>query len=152
VSGRQDHDQVSDNVAVVLETFSAVERRDGGALLALCDPAVQFIWPSSLSYGGKGLEGLAESGAAFRAAWDDFQPEAERQMDPCVVAAAGDEVVVCWQQKGVDRAGRRLQTPVLGRYRVRNGKLARAHMFYFDTVEVVSFLADAQRPAPAATS
>jgi ketosteroid isomerase-like protein len=68
-------------------------------------------------------------------------------MDPVVVAASQDEVVVCWQQKGVDCAGRRLQTPVLGRYRVRNGKLARAHMFYFDTIEVADFLANARRSA-----
>lgn len=151
MSERPDGDKMSGNVSVVLEIFRAVERRDGEALLALCDPAVEFIWPSSLPYGGKGLEGLAENAVAFRAAWDDFQTPAERQMEPVVVGAAGDEVVVCWQQKGVDRAGRRLQMPVLARYRVRNGKLARAQMFYFDTVEVAGFLADAQRSAPQRT-
>jgi uncharacterized protein len=151
MDGRPDRDKMTGNVAVVLETFRAVERRDAQALLALCDPAVEFIWPSSLPYGSKGLEGLAENAVAFRTAWDDFQTQAERQMDPVVVAAAGDEVVVCWQQKGVDRVGRRLQTPVLGRYQLRNGKLARAHMFYFDTVEVARFLADAQRSAPPRT-
>lgn len=151
MDGLPDRDTVTDNVAVVLETFRAVERRDGQALLALCDPAVEFIWPPSLPYGGRGLEGLAENAAVFQAAWDDFQTQAERQMDPVVVAAAGDEIVVCWQQKAADHAGRRLQTPVLGRYRVRNGKLARAHMFYFDTVEVASFLADAHRSTPPRT-
>jgi hypothetical protein len=33
---------------------------------------------------------------------------------------------------------------VLGLYHVREGKLARAQMFYFDTAAVVRFLAKAQ--------
>lgn len=132
---------MTDNVAVVLETFRAVERRDGEGLRGLCDPEVEFVWPPSLPYGGtyKGVE------PAFRETWDDFQTEAERQMDPRVVATSGDEVVVLWQQKAVDGTGRRLDTPVLGRYRVREGKLARAQMFYFDTVAVADFLAHAHR-------
>jgi hypothetical protein len=39
---------------------------------------------------------------------------------------------VLWHQRGRDRAGRWLDTPVLGLYQVRDGKLARAQMFYFD--------------------
>jgi ketosteroid isomerase-like protein len=52
---------------------------------------------------------------------------------------------VLWRQKGVDRAGERFDGPALGLYRVRDGKFARAQMFYFDTVAVVNFLAQAQR-------
>jgi ketosteroid isomerase-like protein len=135
------------NASVVLEAIHAVERRDPERLLELCDPEAKFIWPPSLPYGGKGLEGLLENGPAYVAAWDDFQTEAERQMNPHVVASTEDEVVVLWEHKAVDGNGRRLETPVLARYRLRNGKLLRAQMFYFDTVQVAAFLANAGKPA-----
>jgi hypothetical protein len=35
-------------------------------------------------------------------------------MDPRVVAASGDEVVVLWRQKGVDRTGERFDGPRSG--------------------------------------
>jgi ketosteroid isomerase-like protein len=65
-------------------------------------------------------------------------------MDPRVVAGTGDEVVVLWQQRGLSPAGDRFDGPVLALYRLREGKLARAQMFYFDTVGVTGFLAKAQ--------
>ena len=52
--------------------------------------------------------------------------EAERKMDPRVIAESEDEVVVLWQQRGVSRSGKRFEGEVLGLYRVRDGKLARA--------------------------
>jgi ketosteroid isomerase-like protein len=60
-----------------------------------------------------------------------------------VVAATEEEVVVLWRQRGVSRTGKRLDSPVLGLYEIRDEKLARAQMFYFDTGAVLSFLADA---------
>jgi ketosteroid isomerase-like protein len=67
-------------------------------------------------------------------------------MDPRVVAARGDDVVVLYHQRGVDNAGRRVDCEVLGLYRVRDDRLAGAQMFYFDTVGVAEFLAQAVRP------
>jgi len=61
-------------------------------------------------------------------------------MDPRVVAANEDEVVVLWKQRGLSRSGDRFDGEVLGFYQVREGKLARAQMFYFDTVAVANFL------------
>jgi ketosteroid isomerase-like protein len=61
-------------------------------------------------------------------------------MDPRVVAVNESEVVVLWRQRGLGRAGERFDGEVLGLYQIREGKLARAQMFYFDTVAVVSFL------------
>jgi len=63
-------------------------------------------------------------------------------MDPRVVAAGDDEVVVLWRQRGINPAGDRFDGPVLGLYQVLEGKLARAQMFYFDTAALVSFLAN----------
>jgi ketosteroid isomerase-like protein len=66
-------------------------------------------------------------------------------MDPQVIAAAGEEVVVLWRQRGVAPAGERFDGEVLGLYKLRNGKLTRAQMFYFDTVATANFLAKARQ-------
>jgi hypothetical protein len=46
-----------------------------------------------------------------------------------VLPSFGEGQVVLWRQKGVAPAGDRFDGPVLGRYQVREGKLARAKMF-----------------------
>jgi len=62
------------------------------------------------------------------------------RMDARIVAATDDEVVVLWHQRGISPTGERCDTPVLGLYLLRDGKLARAQMFYFDSAEVGGFL------------
>ena len=127
-----------DNVAIVLEAFRAVERRDRRRLQELYHPEVEFHWPPSL---------LTALGEGMVEAWDALQPTAaERQMEPRVVAASNAEVVVLWRWKAVSPTGQRFDSPVLGLYRVRDGKFARAQMFFFDTTAVASFLAEATRP------
>ena len=64
-------------------------------------------------------------------------------MDPRVLAANENEVVVLWRQRGVSPLGDRFDAEVLGLYQIREAKLARAQMFYFDTVAVGDFLAKA---------
>jgi ketosteroid isomerase-like protein len=61
-------------------------------------------------------------------------------MDPRVVAATEREVVVLWHQRGLSAGGERFDGEVLGLYGVRDGKFARAQMFYFDAVAVHRFL------------
>jgi ketosteroid isomerase-like protein len=56
------------------------------------------------------------------------------------VAASEDEGVVLWRQRGVSPSGEQFEGEVLGLYQIRDGKLARAQMFYFDAVAVASFL------------
>jgi ketosteroid isomerase-like protein len=58
-----------------------------------------------------------------------------------VVLADNEDVIVPWYQRAVGHDGRRLDTPVLGLCHVRNGRLARAQMFYFGTAGVVRFSA-----------
>jgi hypothetical protein len=65
-------------------------------------------------------------------------------MDPRVVAANENEVVVLWRQRGVSPLGDRFDGEGLGLYQIREAKLARAQMFYFDTAAVASFLAKAE--------
>jgi uncharacterized protein len=150
---------IDENVTLVLEAFDAVERRDNERLIRLFHPDIEFHWPPSLRYGGafRVFETRTDASPTLRRSrrdfgyedtWDPYQPtDADRSMDPRVVAASEREVVVLWRQKGVSHSGQRLDTPVLGLYEVRDGKLARAQMFYFDTVELARFLAEAKRQA-----
>jgi ketosteroid isomerase-like protein len=41
-----------ENVELMLQIFSAIERRDAERALELFDPDVEFHWPPSLPYGG----------------------------------------------------------------------------------------------------
>jgi ketosteroid isomerase-like protein len=128
----------TENTAVMRGIFSAIEHRDFQRLLDLCQADVAFLWPPSLPYAG------GERGA-WAQTWMPLQPtDAEQRMDPRVVAASEDEVVILWQQRGVSPAGDRFDGPVLGLYQLRDGKLARAQMFYFDTVGLVDFLTKAE--------
>jgi ketosteroid isomerase-like protein len=117
----------SDSVAIVMEAFRAVEQRDEERLLELYHPAVEFH-PDRRR-------------PSWSDVWDPLQPtEAQRRMDPRVVAATEQEVVVLWRQRGVRADGERFEGEVLGLYEVRDGKFARAQMFYFDTVAAQRFL------------
>jgi ketosteroid isomerase-like protein len=125
-----------ENVAVVLETFRAVERRDRQRLNGLYHPEVEFLWPPSL---------LDTLGSEQVETWNRLQPtEAERRMDPRVVAADGEEVVVLWTWRGRGPAGEPVESPVLGLYQVRDGKFARAQMFFFDAAAVANLVTQAQ--------
>jgi ketosteroid isomerase-like protein len=135
----------SENAQVMLEIFSAIERRDAQRVFELCQPDVEFHWPPSLPYGG------ASPASAWADTWVPLQPtEAERKMDPRVVAAGPEEVVVLWQQRGVSPTGDRFDGPVVGLYRIRERKLARAQMFYFDTPALTTFLGRAKRASGSA--
>lgn len=141
------------NVDVVLRTFRAVEERDAESLFALYHPDVEFHDAPSLPYGGsfRGRDAIRERlerapGETWLGTWGPLQPtEAERSMQPRVIAASEAEVVVLYRQRAVDPAGDRLDAPVLGLYEVRDGKFARAQMFHFDTAALVDFLARAKR-------
>ena len=125
---------VDENKNLLLKAFRAIEQRNDREFAELLHPDFEIHWPSALPYGiGKGR--------TWSDTWNPLQPtDAERSMDPRVVAANQDEVVVLWRQRGINFAGERFETEVLGLYRVRDGKLVRAQMFYFDTAAVAKFL------------
>jgi ketosteroid isomerase-like protein len=126
------------NIEVMQKLFSAVERYDEQQQISLCQRDVEFHWPRSL-YGG--------SRPGWDETWLPLQPTAaERKMDPRIVAASEDVVVVLWHQRGVSQTGDRFDGEALGLYHLRDGKLARAQMFYFDTAAVAGFLAKAITP------
>jgi ketosteroid isomerase-like protein len=133
----------NENVDVIREVFRAIETRNGPRLAELLDPEVEFHWAPALPYGGN-IHERASDGPTWAGTWIPLQPtDAEQRMDARIVAASDDEVVALWHQRGVTPGGDRLDGEVLGLYRVRNGKLARAQMFHFDSAEVAAFLAKA---------
>jgi ketosteroid isomerase-like protein len=130
-----------ENVEVIREVFRAIETRDLARLTSLVDPTAEFHWPPSLPYGGT-VPLLPPAGPTWADTWIPLQPtEAEQRMDPRIVAATDDEVVVLLHQRGLAPTGERCDTPVLALYGVRAGKLVRAQMFYFDSAALAGFLA-----------
>jgi ketosteroid isomerase-like protein len=135
------------NIQVMIEIFHLIETRDPNNQantqrgLDLLQPDVEFHWPPSLPYGGssRGLQDTTHP--TWSETWTPLQPtEVERRMDPRVVGSSGDEVVILWHQRGLSPNGERCDSEVLGYYRLRDGKLARAQMFYFDPAGVGAFL------------
>jgi ketosteroid isomerase-like protein len=139
----------SNHIELMLAVFSAVERRDAQQFTELVHPDFEIHWPPSLPYGGtyRDLDIDAQLGRpTWAETWNPLQPSpAERRMDPRVIAANDEsgEVVVLWQQRGHSPTGERFDGPVLGLHTIRDGRLARAQMFYFDTAALIDFLANA---------
>jgi ketosteroid isomerase-like protein len=131
---------IKDNSQFVLEVFSAIEQRGDERFGDLLHPDFEIHWPPSLPYGGSS-RGQKHQVPTWSETWKSLQPtKAERKMEPRVVAPSDEEIVVLWRQRGVSASGDRFDGEVLGLYQIRNGKLARAQMFYFDTAAVASFL------------
>jgi ketosteroid isomerase-like protein len=127
---------------IVLNAIRAIEERDQRAFLSLMHPDFEIHWPESLPYGGV-TRGPEPEKITWTGTWAPLQPtEVERRMDPQVLAATDENVVVLWRQRGVTPHGIRFDGEVLGRYKIRDGKLFRAKMYYFDTAAVASFLAE----------
>jgi ketosteroid isomerase-like protein len=134
------------NVQAMLDLFRGIEERDpnrgnGERELSFYPPDVEFHWPAALPYGGtfRGLSG--RSGTDWNTTWTPLQPtRAERRMDPQVIGADGSRVVILYHQRGVSPAGERFDGEVIGVYDLRDFKLARAQMFYFDETVCVRFL------------
>ena len=126
----------------VLAAITAVEQRDLDRLAGLYDPGVRFHWPPGLPYSGCYESGeLATMSQRFSSVWQPLQPTEElRRMEPSVVATSDDTVVVQYVTRGVDAGGQRFETPVLARYRGRDGRLVEAQMYYWDLVGLRQFL------------
>jgi ketosteroid isomerase-like protein len=131
-------------VDVVLQVFRSVEERN--------PQLAAEVYHDDLESTGRCR--TPEAAMASRRRWNDGRDGLRRGIhsrarpnasSARVVAASEDEVVVLWHQRGRDRAGRWLDTPVLGLYQVRDGKLARAQMFYFDPLAAAEFLATSGR-------
>jgi ketosteroid isomerase-like protein len=128
---------------VIRKVFRSVERRDAALAAEVMADDVELHWPPELPYGGV-ARGRDVDGPTWGASWNPLQPaDAERSLDPRIVAVSDEEAVVLWRQRGLAPSGERIDTPVLGLYRVRDGKLVRGQMFYFDPAAAARFLSTA---------
>ena len=136
------------NAEVVLAAFRAVEERDVQALFDLYHEDIEFHEAPSLPYAStaRGKQGIREElerapERTWLGTWGPLQPtEAERRMDPRVVATDGNEVVVQYTTRARAPDGERFESLVLGLYEVRDGKFALAQMFHYDTAAILAFL------------
>jgi uncharacterized protein len=131
------------NAEVVMEVLQMIEQRQLDRLATLYHPEIEFHWPPGLPYSGDFTRpAVAEMSKRFAATWMPLQPTEEtRRMNPRVVAAGENgRVVVNYVWKGMDAKGRRFETETLADYQVRDGRLARAQMFYYDLPGVIAFL------------
>jgi uncharacterized protein len=137
------------NEEVVLAVFRAIEERDREALFELYHDDVELHDAPSLPYGYEGVSGKeamreqleTTPERSWLGTWGPLQPtEAERRMDPRVVATRGDEIVIQYTTRAKAPNGERFESPVLGVFEVRDGKFARGQMFHYDTAAVVAFL------------
>jgi hypothetical protein len=134
------------NVQVMLDLFRAIEERhpdhrDVQRELSFYQPDVEFNWPPALPYGGTFRGSGRRSGPNWNTTWTPLQPTAaERRMDPVVIGADDHKVVVLYHQRGVSPGTERFDGEVIGLYELRDFKLARAQMFYFDEAACAKFL------------
>lgn len=128
---------------LVMQALRLVEERQLDSLADLYHPAIEFHWPPGLPYSGvfKG-SAVAAMSELFAATWIPLQPTEEtRRIDPRVLATGDDgRVVVNYKWKGLDDQGRRFETETLADYQVREGRLCRAQMFYYDLPGMIAFL------------
>lgn len=135
---------MDDNRTVILNIFRAIEQRDEPRVRELFATDLEMHWPIPLPYGGT-YKACAPGRTTWSATWAPLQPtDTERRMDARVIAAAADDVVVLWHQRGVSPGGERFDGEVLGLYKLQNGRLSRAQMFYFDEAAAAGFLARAK--------
>jgi ketosteroid isomerase-like protein len=148
------------NAEVALAVVRAVEERDPEALFDLYHDDVELHDAPSLPYartarGKKQMREQLETApeTTWLGTWGPLQPtEAERRMDPRVVATDGDMVVVEYTTRALAPSGERFESLVLGLYEVRDGKLARAQMFHYDTAGILAFLQRAAESAEGAAA
>src|SRR5918995_900426 len=109
------------NADVVLAAFRAVEERDREALFELYHDDVELHEAPSLPYGYEGIVGKEAMRDQLENApettwlgtWGPLQPtDAERRMDPQVIATNGDEVVVRYTTRAIAPDGERFESPV----------------------------------------
>lgn len=135
------HEDAERNAEAVRDLFRAVETRAPDALWRGYDGSVTIHEEPSLPYGGEyhGPDGVQRHTLGYLDTWDALQGDAERRLDPEVIAA-GDRVAVLYHHRARNAAtGEALDSPVVGLYRLANGRVVDARMFHFDAPAVVAF-------------
>lgn len=135
-----------ENVEAIRNLFKGVEKRDLEVYTATCHPEVVIREPESLPYGGeyRGLDGVERHAVSWLRTWGQLQPGDERKLS-ATFHDAGDTVIARWRLSArAPGTEKKLDTPMVGVYRLRDGKLIEAQMFYADTAAVLRYLDEAR--------
>jgi hypothetical protein len=131
------------NANLMMEMLRLIEQRQLDRLSEFYHPEIEFHWPPGLPYCGdfKG-PAVMDMSKRFAATWIPLQPTEEtRRINPRVLAVGENgHVIVNYVWRGEDAKGERLETEVLADYQVREGRLVRAQMFYYDLPGVIAFI------------
>jgi uncharacterized protein len=134
---------MSANIDVVRRLFRAVEKRDLATVLDSYHEDIEINESGSLPYGGvyHGHDGVRRHAEQFMNAWGEYQGEDEVKLDATFTETDDGRVVALFRHRAFDpERGERLDTPEIGVYEVREGKVARSQMFHFDPLPLDGFL------------
>ena len=115
------------NTDIVRAAFAAFERRDAGALVALCDPECLFE-PVTAQIAGdgepyRGHDGMRRYLTDVARVWQELRPE------PTAFEEVGDEVVVATGRIYAWGVGRVIDSPAGWLWRVRAGRIVHGRVF-----------------------
>ena len=130
-----------ENVDVIRELFSAIERGDALEVLKRYDPAIVIREHSeSLPYGGgfRGTNGAIRHMRRWASTWRR-SAGITSVLKPTFIDA-GDRVVAIWRHRAESIGGAQLDAPIAGLYTLRDGLITEAQMFHADTVTILRFL------------
>ena len=142
---------MSRNVDAVRRLFVAVEQRDLDAILDCYDEKVEIHESEVLPYGRvyRGHDGVSRHAAAFTKCWSSYQTPDEFRLDAKFFEADDGAVAAVFRHRAVDpERGTRLDAAAVGIYEVRDDKIVRTQMFYFDPLALSRFLDARDRRAP----
>ncbi len=130
------------SAAIVLAAFEAAERRDQQRLRELYHPEVEFHWPAPLPFGGSSRGGVrGQPGPSWSEVWEPLQPTAVNAVWTLALSPLPNER--SWFSGASEPCGQPASARrprCLASMRSGTG-VSRAQMFYFDTTEVLRFLA-----------
>ncbi len=131
----------AEKVETVRRLFRAVKERNCAGVLEAYDLQVIIQKANSRPYGGdsRGLNGARRHAYGFLFNWNDLQSPEEKKLDATFLDA-GESVVTFFRQRTQAADGKKIDSPVVGVYGVRGGRMVEARMFRFDTVEISAFL------------
>jgi hypothetical protein len=132
---------------LMMEILHLVEQAQAERVAGYYHPDIEFHWPPGLPYSGDFKGGdVAIMNERFVRTWMPLRPTEEiRRMDARVVATGQDgRVIVHYMWRCMDGAGHRFETETLADYQLRDGRLWRAQMFYYDLRGLIAFLDTAE--------
>jgi ketosteroid isomerase-like protein len=117
---------VGTNVEIVRQVFAAFERRDAGALVALCDEKCLFEPVTAQIAGGdgyRGHEGMRRYLSDVATVWQELRPE------PTTFHEVGADTVVATGRIYAWGVGRVIDSPAGWLWRLRDGRIVYGRVF-----------------------